>query len=109
MTPTDVTEIRFYPSKGGHPSIIGNASVTFSTGLVVKNFTIWKSKNGGAPYITMPSKEYEKNGEKKYQDIVFFLNKDDKLLLEQLILTKIESVNTVTTSNPYTNKSNPFM
>ena len=65
-------------------------SALIDDSLVLKDIKLVKGENG--TYVSFPVIQYEKDGEKKYKDLFYFMNEKDR----NILLTKIKRCYEVT-------------
>lgn len=88
-TGLEVTDIRIYPVSGAG-KLQATAAITLNGCLALKKLKIIEGKKGS--FVAMPSDAYEVDGEKKYSDIFFFMDKEAREELENLIVTEFETM-----------------
>jgi len=88
-TGLEVTDMRIYPANNAG-KLLATATVTLNGCLVLKKLKVIEGKTGS--FLAMPSESYDSDGEKKFVDMFFFLDKDAREKLEELVITEFETM-----------------
>lgn len=93
-------KIKVYKNEKGHPeNLLANVEIYLDgsfAGLKITGISIWRGKDGVAgQFVTLPSKEYSKDGERKFYEFLRSDGKDTAPLkhLKQHILEAWENEN----------------
>lgn len=88
-----VTQVRIFPTKNAESNIKAFASVTLGDDsgekLAIRNIRVVSGANG--LFVAMPSDIVEKDGEKKFKDVVFPVNAEARKLIQDSILAEYEA------------------
>jgi DNA-binding cell septation regulator SpoVG len=70
-------------------TLIGFVSLELPSGLVLNGITL--HQKGEARWVSMPAKEYQKDGERSWMPLVEFADRESRESFQQLALEAIDS------------------
>lgn len=87
MQRSDISSIRINKVKNPRNKIIAMANVVFSNGLTLNSLKVINGSKG--LFVGMPSKPIT-NGDKKYDDLCYFTDREDRDVFNQVLLEEYE-------------------
>lgn len=107
-----VGNIKVYPvqqQRGGEKKkfvVVANVQATFGGVIVVKSMRLMHNVENGSYFVAMPANKIkDREGQAKYDNIVFFDTKENKQKFEKLIISKYKALDE---DRPRRSRSNDY-